>query len=306
MDRGSAAGRPKPPASWAGVSPRGSSRSASGIPACLGDDPLEHRLVQPRRQGGLQQRPCIPAAQRLDAKLREARQAAAHLTRPEGERDPLGKQAARHERERSGRCAIEPLRVVDHAEERLLLGSFREETENREPDEKRVRRAVRLLSPKATPERITLRIGKALDELEHRRTEPLQRRVVELHLPLDTSSPNDAKIPARLDRVLEQRGLADAGVSVHHEDGRPARYPAAARAPRARVACQPTAQPGPRDHPRQHATGVRDYGFPGFDRRRRRDPGMNNTTTLDPRVATVREFVARVFNGHQPDWSASS
>jgi hypothetical protein len=28
---------------------------------------------------------------------------------------------------------------------------------------------------------------------------------------------------------------------------------------------------------------------------------MNNTTTLDPRVATVREFVARVFNGHEPE-----
>ena len=46
-----------------------------------------------------------------------------------------------------------------------------------------------------------------------------------------------------------------------------------------------------------------DYGFRGFDRR----PApativrMNNTTTLDPRVATVREFVARVFNGHEPE-----
>jgi hypothetical protein len=47
----------------------------------------------------------------------------------------------------------------------------------------------------------------------------LQRRVVELHLPLDTRSLNDAKTLARLDRVLEQRGLAHAGVAVHHEDG---------------------------------------------------------------------------------------
>jgi hypothetical protein len=47
----------------------------------------------------------------------------------------------------------------------------------------------------------------------------LQRRVVKLHLPLDAGNPNDAEILARLDRVLEQRGLADAGVSVHHKDG---------------------------------------------------------------------------------------
>ena len=28
---------------------------------------------------------------------------------------------------------------------------------------------------------------------------------------------------------------------------------------------------------------------------------MNETTTVDQRVATVREFVASVFNGHEPD-----
>lgn len=28
---------------------------------------------------------------------------------------------------------------------------------------------------------------------------------------------------------------------------------------------------------------------------------MTNTTTLDPRVTTVREFIARVFNGHEPE-----
>ena len=58
-----------------------------------------------------------------------------------------------------------------------------------------------------------------VDELDDRRTELLQRRMVELHFPLDARSPNDAKILARLDRVLEQRGLADSGVSMHDEDG---------------------------------------------------------------------------------------
>ena len=124
----------------------------------------------------------------------------------------------RHERERSGRCAVEPLRVVDHAQERLLLGGFGEETENREPDEERARR-LSGAEPEGDAERVPLRIRQTLAELEDRRTELLQRRVVELHLPLDARSPDDAKILARLDRVLEQCGLADAGVSVHHEDG---------------------------------------------------------------------------------------
>ena len=172
------------------------------IPAGLGDDPLKHGLVEPRGEDGLQQRPCIPAAERIDAELREAGQSAAHVTRRECERDPLGQQAASHERERSGRCAVEPLRVVDQAQERLLLGSFGEEAESREPDKKRARRLSRAEAERNV-ERVTLRIGQTLGESHDRRAELLQRRVVELHLPFDARGPNDAKILARLDRVLE-------------------------------------------------------------------------------------------------------
>ena len=34
------------------------------VPACLDNDPLQHVLIQPRRQGGLQQRPCITMPER--------------------------------------------------------------------------------------------------------------------------------------------------------------------------------------------------------------------------------------------------
>ena len=124
----------------------------------------------------------------------------------------------RDERERSGRCAVEPLRVVDQAQQRRLRCRFGEEAENREPDEKRARR-LSDTHAKGDSEGDALRIGETLAELEDRRTEPLQRRVVKLHLPLDARSPNNTKLPTRLDRVLEERGLADAGLSVHHEDG---------------------------------------------------------------------------------------
>ena len=124
----------------------------------------------------------------------------------------------RHERERLGRCVVKPLRVVDHAQERLLLGGFGEEAENCEPHKKRARR-LSGAEPEGDAECLPLRMGETLDELEDRRTELLQRRVVELHLPLDARSLNDTKILARLDRVLEERGLADAGVSLHEEDG---------------------------------------------------------------------------------------
>jgi hypothetical protein len=104
-----------------------------------------------RGENGLQQRPCIPAAQRLDAELREAGQSTAHVTRPEGERDPLGQQAASHERERSGRCAVEPLRVVDHAQESGCCSAASERRPRTASPTRNGLGACPALSPKATP-----------------------------------------------------------------------------------------------------------------------------------------------------------
>ncbi len=276
------------------------------IPARLGDDPLEHGLVQPRRQDGLQQRPGIPASQRLDPKLREAGQSTAHLTRRERERDPLRQQAASHERERPGRSAVEPLRVVDHAQQRPPLGGFGEEAENREPDKKRAgRRSV--AEPEGDAERVTLKIRKTLAELEDRRTELLQRRVVELHLPLDARSPDDAKILARLDRPLQQRRLADTGISVHHEDGA-VTVPRGLQQPlQHRPLASPAQQP-PRlrtdDHPGSMPPGSRTTGFrdaiarPGR-RRCPRDHSLKGVmmTTAIIGVGNIGSTLARHFTG---------
>ena len=46
----------------------------------------------------------------------------------------------------------------------------------------------------------------------------MQRRVIKLHLALDARGPDDAKILSNIDRVLEQRSLADARLAVHHQD----------------------------------------------------------------------------------------
>jgi hypothetical protein len=119
------------------------------ISTCLGDDPFEDGLVQPSREDGLQQRPRISPAQRIDADLGKAGQATADLTRRERQHDSVRKQAVSDEREGSGGCAVEPLRVVDQAEERLLLGSLGEQAENRESDENGLG-ACPVLSPNAT------------------------------------------------------------------------------------------------------------------------------------------------------------
>ena len=83
----------------------------------------------------------------------------------------------------------------------------------------------------------------------------------ELHLPLDPDGPGDPELPRRLDRVLEQRGLADARLAVHHQHRRRARR---ARPRAARSSTVALTLPAEqllarcrRDHARQHATSVK-------------------------------------------------
>ena len=87
--------------------------------------------------------------QRLDMKLWQALQRLARLARREDQRDLLGQQAPSHERKDACRCPVEPLRVVDHTEERSLPGGLGQQAEDRQSDEEGVR-ACPVLSPRAT------------------------------------------------------------------------------------------------------------------------------------------------------------
>ena len=195
--------------------------------------------------------------------LRQAGERVAELARREDEHDPLGQEAASHEREHSRRGAVEPLRVVDDAQERLLLGGLRQQVEDREPDEERVRRPSGA-EPERDLERLALRIGQALHELEARRAQLLQRREGELHLSLDPDRAGDAEVRRRLDRVLEQRGLADARLAVDHQHAavtvargleQPLEHVALALpAEQLLAGC-------PRDHPGSMPLGSRTTGF---------------------------------------------
>ena len=64
---------------------------------------------------------CAPLLNRLD-----------HLPVPhrEDQRDPLRPQPSRHKRKTLRRNAIEPLRVVDHTHQRMLIGHLGQETQD--------------------------------------------------------------------------------------------------------------------------------------------------------------------------------
>ena len=145
---------PKPPASSACVSPRGSSRMANGFPARLRDDPVTDPLVhrhmdrRPQQRARIVLRPGLP--------LRAAGSPASSLSTA-GVRvaktiaTDSAEQAAGHEGQRLGRRAIEPLRVVDHTDQRLLPGADRRALRARPGQRGSDRAPVRYAGPNAVP-----------------------------------------------------------------------------------------------------------------------------------------------------------
>jgi hypothetical protein len=134
----------------------------------------------------------------------------------EQDRDPLREEPASEERKRARRRIVQPLGVVDHAEQRAAHGRLRQQTEYREPDEERLR-----CRPNAASERdregLALGIGQALGRLDHRGTQLLKGGIRKLHLPFHPSGANDREVVAELNREVEESGLARAGLSVKHQ-----------------------------------------------------------------------------------------
>ena len=198
--------------------PAGELQQGQWVPARLHDDPLQHALIQPPRQHRVEQRPCITVAERLDVKLSQTRKRIDRLPRREDHRDPLGEDAAGDEREHACRCPVEPLCVVDDAEQRLFRRDLRQQIEDREPHQEGIRTSSRA-QPQRDFDRVSLGIRKVLQEVEARGAQLLKRRVGEFHLTLDADGAGDSEVRGGLDRVLDQRGLANTGVTVHDENG---------------------------------------------------------------------------------------
>ena len=116
-----AAARSRPRA--APASSRAATRSARAVSRPSRRRSAQARVIQRGRRTD-SRATSRPGAQRLDAKLREARERAAQLARRTPARS-LRQQAAGDERECARGASIEPLRVVDDAQERPVLGNVR-------------------------------------------------------------------------------------------------------------------------------------------------------------------------------------
>jgi hypothetical protein len=64
---------------------------------------------------------------------------------------------------------------------------------------------------------LALRDRKALDAIQHRRAQLLQRGEGQLDLRLHADGPSDTKPGGRADGVVDERRLADARLAAHHQ-----------------------------------------------------------------------------------------
>ena len=209
----------------------GISRSASGLPAAVGEhapcDVLGHRLVA----AGVEQLLRAVGGQRPDLQgLDAGHELARHRPLREQHRHALGAEPARGEPQRLERRLVEPLKVVDHAHDRPLLRREREQAEQRRADRQPRLRSGRL-ELQGTGERRRLRRGQPVAQAEHRPAQLGQPRERLVRLRLEPAHAQHRHAVGALERREQQGGLADPGLAAQHERGAPARAGGVQRAP---------------------------------------------------------------------------
>ena len=206
-------GSPNPPASS-----RGSSSSASGLPCAS---------ATIRSRTGSSSGPWIADASSARASLvpsprttRSGSPAQPSLARRRAHRDDhpdrLGQQPARHERQRLRRGAVEPLGVVDQADQRLLAPDLGQQPEQRQADQEAIRRRARAQAERGA-QRVALGVGQRVEPVEHRRAQLLQRGERQPGLGLHARGARDAAIGRPLGHVGQQRRLADPRLAAQHQ-----------------------------------------------------------------------------------------
>ena len=191
------------------------------VAVALRDDLLADGGVERAVHVVEQQRECIAVAESADGQLGEPDEdiLAAARARRADERDPLGEETAGDEAEDLRGGLVEPLRVVDDADQRLLLGDLGEQRQRGEPHQEPVGRRTGAQSEHRR-ERLALRGGQPVEVIQHRvrrvgagrcrrapsptRRQRPSRRAIPRHA--RTGSPAARSCPRRLLREGRQLG----------------------------------------------------------------------------------------------------
>ena len=182
----------------------------------LGDDQIAHPGVQRPGQRGVQQRPRIVVPQPLDLEFGQPGQFLSGNPGREHQADRISSQPTRNEPQRLHRSAIEPLLVVDDADQRPLPRNLGQETQHGQTDQEPVRRRAGVDAERGA-QRIVLRTRQSVEVVEQRCAELVQTRERQLHLRLHAHRTSHPAPLCPVDQVVQQHGLAHAGVAVHHQ-----------------------------------------------------------------------------------------
>jgi hypothetical protein len=127
----------------------------------LGQDPVPDLLIEPEADHRAQQRTGVLVRQTPHLQVRQSCELLTRLPRGEDQSDRLSQQAPRRERQHLRRCRMQPLCVIDHAQQWPILGHLRQQRQHRQPDQEPVRRASRP-QPERDSQRVALRTRQAL------------------------------------------------------------------------------------------------------------------------------------------------
>ena len=154
-----------------------------------------------------------------ERQLRQARQLAlvARLADREHDRHRLRQQPPRDEPEDLRRGGIEPLRVIDEAQQRPLRGDLGQQAERGQRDQEAVRRGAGR-RPERDAQGVLLRLRQRAEPVEHRRAQLMQPRERQLHLRLDAGDLRDPEARRLPSAVVQERGLADARLAADDQD----------------------------------------------------------------------------------------
>jgi hypothetical protein len=146
-----------------------SARSSSDL---LIERPSHHRA---------QQRPGVLVPQALHLQARKGLEVLARLARGEDQPDGLGQQPPRGERQHLRGRPVQPLGIIDHAQQRPFLRDLRQQRQDRQRDQKPVWR-VPLAQPESDSERVVLWRRKPLKVVQQRCAQLVQASERQLHL----------------------------------------------------------------------------------------------------------------------------
>ena len=179
-----------------------------GISMTLRDDLIADGRIERTRHIPQQEGAGIAVDQAGYLQLGNVLKLSAGLARREHDADRLRQQATGDERQRQRRRLIEPLGVIDDAQQRMPLGILCEQAQHPQTNQKAIRRRARAY-PKDGLQCLTLGKRQPLEPAEQRRTHLVQAGVRQLHLGLHPHRPHYGHIRSGVDQVPQQRRLTD-------------------------------------------------------------------------------------------------